>query len=410
MEVLSFFCLLSIRKLRHVGYDPNVASLSTVQKARLSQFVTYIRSGGKSSQNATVPDIYGRIERSMMDGPTGWVTAPPEANLAGMRDNREYNSEPPAGITRILAFGDSSTYGDEVALGDTWAKRVTAAAPSVEVLNYGVRAYGLDQAYLRYLKEGFKYHPSAVIIGYMVGDIERDVVVFRLFCTRAPFDFWAKPRFQLRDGQLTLLRNPLFTVQDYENLLRNDSQVIKELGQNDYYYQTSYVHGRFDFLPSVRLAKVSWRVLTLRLHHPIYSSDGGYNVKSEAYQVTAGIFDAFYSRVLEDGALPIIVVFDARKELQRIHEGQVPREAPLLEHFRSKGYRFLETRDALETVSGSTTATNRLFSQFGHYSPLGNQIVADYIVAQLKKWDLMDTSKLARAALAERKRLSLELR
>jgi len=390
VEALSFVCLLSISRLRGVDYNPNMSSLSSEQKANLRKFVAYTRSGARSLQEAGITNVFGGVEHNNMDGPTGWVTAPPEANSAGMRDNREYDTVSPHGITRMLAFGDSFTYGDEVALEDAWTKRITALAPSVDVLNYGVRAYGLDQAYLRYLAEGVKYHPHVVLIGYMVEDLNRDVIVFRPFYTHSPFDFWAKPRFQLRNGQLALLRNPMFTVQDYENLLYNDAQVLKELGKNDYYYQNNYSHGRFDFLPSIRLAKVLWKVLALRFQEPMFKSDGSYNVKSEAYRVTERIFDAFYSKVLEDGAQPVIVVFPKDIDLERGHRGEIRRYAALLDYFRSKGYKFIDTQNALECTPFSR---GELFAHSGHFSPRGNQIVAEYILAQLKGWDLVDALK-----------------
>ena len=72
-------------------------------------------------------------------------------------------------------------------------------APQVELLNYGVPAYGLDQAYLRYLKVGAQYHPNIVFIGYMTENFERDVNVFRPFYGNGYPDWiFSKPRFRLR--------------------------------------------------------------------------------------------------------------------------------------------------------------------------------------------------------------------
>jgi len=391
VEGLSYSCLLAIGKLRHIGYNPVMATLSAERKADLIEIVDRAKKG--------------RLQHTSLDGPTGWVPGPPDINSAGMRDNREYNADPLPGTIRISAFGGSFVYTDEVPLEKTWIKRIDALTLSTEVLNYGVKSYGLDQAYVRYLEEGLKYHPSMVLIGHTVDDVERDVMVFLPFHWQDARGAYAlaKPRFEIRDGQLTLLRNPLFSLDDYANLARNDVQVLKELGKHDYYYQNSYQQGGLDFLPSVRLAKVSWKVLATGLHEPIFKPDGSYNVRSEAYAVTAGIFDAFYRRVLEDNALPVIVVFPMSTDLNRSQKGKIRRYAPLLEHFRSKGYRFIDVQDALQAarVSGGG-----LFAKGGHYSPLGNQILAEYIVAQLKGWDLMEASKIRQAAQAERGRLA----
>jgi len=72
VEGLSFLSLWSLEKVRHLRFDPNPSSLSQIQKRGLTNFLK--RAKG---------------ERVSMDGTVGWVILPPEANSAGMRDNRE---------------------------------------------------------------------------------------------------------------------------------------------------------------------------------------------------------------------------------------------------------------------------------------------------------------------------------
>jgi lysophospholipase L1-like esterase len=393
IEALSLLCLF-VLKPHNIRYDPIVSTLTARQKTDLGNFLTQVANGTEEHTN--------------LDAATGWVTAPPDANSAGMRDNREYATAPQPGTVRISAFGASITYADEVALEDAWTKRMTALAPSVEVLNYGVKGYGLDQAYLRYLEEGLKYHPSAVLIGYSAEDLIRDVLVFWPFKEGANARAVAKPRFQMRNGQLTLLPNPLSSVAEYQNLLRNDAQVMQDLGQADYYYQNGYRRGPLDFSPSVRLAKVFWSICAIRWRQPTFQRNGAYNVKSEAYQVTTGIFDAFYRKILENGALPVILVFPLPVDYDRSHQGKPRRYAALLAQFRARGYRFIDVQDALD-AAGSGTRESQLYTKNGwHLSPLGNTLVAKYILSQLNAWDLLDASKLAQAAQAERKQLSPE--
>ena len=45
----------------------------------------------------------------------------------------------------------------------------------LEFENFGVPAYGLDQAFLRYQREGRPTHPQIVVIGFMEENIFRDV-------------------------------------------------------------------------------------------------------------------------------------------------------------------------------------------------------------------------------------------
>ncbi len=326
LEGLSLLSLKLFDKGLRLGYYPNESSLSESQRTGLSNFL--MRRKG---------------ERVGMDPVLGWVISPPDANSAGMRDNQEYQTSPRPGVVRISAFGDSFTYGSDVSLADCWAKQIAAMSPSIEVLNYGVGGYGLDQAYLRYLQLGTDYHPHIISIGYMSENLARDVNVFRGFYTNMYRNsIFTKPRFQVKDSQLILLRNPLETFEDYDHFLRNDAEVLAELGKNDYHYQVQYNAGRLDFSPSVRLGKMFWAELNKKALHPIFKLNGMYDVNSEAYEVTVRIFDSFYRKVLEGGEVPIIVVFPDLNDQFRSRQGKIRRYTPLLEYFRSRGYRYIE--------------------------------------------------------------------
>lgn len=88
----------------------------------------------------------------------------------------------PAGVERILALGDSWTFGFRIAESDTWprqlerilAERAAPGSPRTEVINAGVIGYSTQQeaAYLR--TEGLRYAPDLVIVAfYPVNDTER---------------------------------------------------------------------------------------------------------------------------------------------------------------------------------------------------------------------------------------------
>ena len=102
----------------------------------------------------------------------------------------------------------------------------------------------------------------------MSENLARNVNVFRAFYGRwyrhATF---TKPRFTERNGELILLENPLSTVEDYRRFLRDDRAMLRELGANDYHYQRNYNRSVFDFLPSVRFAKIFWFELLCYLGH-----------------------------------------------------------------------------------------------------------------------------------------------
>ena len=392
IEGFIYLGLLLLQKSYDIHYDPNISVLSDKQRLNLTNFVKR-RIG----------------EFTDWDPILGWVNSS-KRNSAGMRDNREYARVPSGHTIRISAFGDSFTYGSDVKLADTWEKQLMVIDPSLEILNYGVGAYGLDQAYLRYLKVGTEYNPQIVFIGFMSENIARSVNVFRAFYTRWYRDvIFTKPRFKVKDGQFILLRNPLSTFEDYEYFLKNESEVLSKLGENDYHYQTKYNRGPLDFLPSVRLLKILNHTIRTRITDPIFNLKGMYNANSEAYLVTVKTFDAFYRKVLENGALPVIIIFPDISDQRRSRNNEKRRYTPLITYLQAKRYYYIDTLDALEPYE-SRLSVDDLVENWGHYSPLGNRIIARYIYRNLKNWGLTDLSKLKKTIEEQRKAMGATAR
>lgn len=388
VEAVSFSGLWILKRARGIVYFPKASTLAPE---------------GIRNLDSLIAGVDGRLA---LDSTLGWRRhRPQDVNAAGMRDNRGYTREPNPDTLRISAFGDSFTYGSDVPLGQNWAKRISAIAPHIEILNYGVGAYGLDQAYLRYRRDGTEYHPNIVLIGYMTENSARDVNVFRAFYGFPDFIF-SKPRFKLDNDTLVLLPNPLRTLADYRRLRDNPETVLPELGRNDNHFVDAYSAGPFDFSPSVRLGKLVIASIRNQPRAPILTADGRYETRSEAYEVTLRIFDAFYRKAVEDGALPIIVVFPDLNDQMRSRAGQPRRYDPMLQYFRSRGYRFVDVLGAFKPVESRYTI-NDLSVKYGHFSVLGNDLVARYILERLTAWDLDQPLKAKSAASLEARRLGI---
>ena len=127
-------------------------------------------------------------------------------NSRGLRGpERDY--APPAGVTRILALGDSFTEGYSVALQDSLEsvleRSLQVRGCRAEVINGGTAGYSTDQEYLFYSNEGRKYEPRVVILFFYYNDILQN--------TEDHFYRRAKPLFDLADGRLKLANTPLPT-------------------------------------------------------------------------------------------------------------------------------------------------------------------------------------------------------
>jgi hypothetical protein len=151
------------------------------------------------------------------DGKLGWSVVPglerhPMAagatvstNSKGIRGSREYGYVKSAEVLRVVAIGDSFTFGEEVSDEATYPAYVGTLMSGAEVLNLGVGGYGHDQMALYLAMEGVKYRPDVVVLGFVGGDMERNTLRFR--------DYW-KPRFSLVGGRLTLDSDVVPTIDE----------------------------------------------------------------------------------------------------------------------------------------------------------------------------------------------------
>lgn len=113
-------------------------------------------------------------------------------NSIGMRDHEIGPKRP--GELRILAIGDSFTYGHGVQLDESYPKVVERAldgqvprAGAVSVLNAGQPGYGIDQSFESFRLRRLELEPDLVLVGLHSTDVLDDV---------------DKPLFDLRDGVL----------------------------------------------------------------------------------------------------------------------------------------------------------------------------------------------------------------
>src|SRR3954470_14200002 len=253
----------------------------------------------------------------VFDPELGWTIRPNgnkpqyQANSKGLRATREYDLAPPAGKVRVAAFGDSFTHASGVPTGFTWEEKLEEMVPGFEVINFGIPGSDPGQALLRYRREGIQYHPSIVLIGMMSENINRMVNVFRPFYFARSGIPFSKPRFAVEGDKLVLIENPVKSIDEYKELLRDPQRMIPRLGEHDFYYQRDHQRSRFDFLPSARFARI---IRNQYFYQPIFLH-GQYNPRSEAYAVSFRVLDQFYREALGHGSLPIIVLFPERKDM-----------------------------------------------------------------------------------------------
>jgi len=344
-----------------------------------------IRQFLNSKESREVWDpVLGWRPRAGLSGPQDDISA------QGIRAERLYAPLPARGVTRVAAFGDSFVYGNEVTTRESWARRLEVLDPRLEVLNYGVSAYGVDQAYLRYLREGTQFAPRIILIGFVEYDLRRLVNVCRCFMSHGEMPL-IKPRFIFNHaGELRLLANPASSRSDLQRFA-HDPRLLRTLGANDRWYQPLiYENPLYDVSATVRLLTT----LSLRLYQEHLDPDRWmqrpsrvfapgvreWRVRrsSEAYRLQVAIFDAFASAVRAANAVPVIVVFPSAGAIRGRFHHVPPAYTPLVRDMRSRGVAVMDLAEAFREF-GNVASVDSYFTSGGHYSSTGNEIVARWI-------------------------------
>ncbi len=327
-------------------------------------------------------DTYLRFDRDL-----GWIPTPNRVhrsdgqvfriNSQGLRADHEYARDPPPGVRRLAAFGDSFTHCSEVSQGDCWAAILERTWPRAEVLNFGVPGYGPDQAWLRYQRDGKPFGVCGVLLGYFVGDIERVVNRFRPFIHPDDSVMLSKPRFLLEGDDLTLLPNPVSSPMQ----LGDPSWAERALGPHDaWYFPGTFVPGPLDSLWVARLARTAaYQAARAPLQRGEHSY-ALYDEEREAYQVTGRILIQFARQVRADGATPVVLVFPGERDLLANQAGRRP-YARLVAWLARAGVPTLDLTDAL-AAEAERVGIRALFADT-HYAKDANRLVARTLLEAL---------------------------
>lgn len=262
---------------------------------------------------------------------------------------------------RIALIGDSFTFGEEVKYEETWGYFLQQYFEGGrQVLNYGVPGYGLDQVYLRYLRDVRPLHPDIIVIGLISHDIERTMTVYN-FISFPEWEFpFAKPRLSFSNGELAILNSPVHSPEAITKWTSIDQLPFLEYdrGYNESEWEwtnldCSYL---FRFLTSefprwpVRNAEISDRVrITLN----------------------SEILLKLVSAAREDGTLPVVVYFPTHGTFVRMSSEMIQQElaVDVLKYSRVE---YSDLTSCLMQVRDS----ERFVASKRHYSPKANMYIA----------------------------------
>ncbi len=159
------------------------------------------------------------------DPELGWAQRPnvQDHNAAGfISTHPDVAGTPSPDCLRIAVFGGSYTEGT---FDHGWwrvlEESLNSAGVKAEILNFGVAGYAMDQAYLRWKRDGVRYHPDIVMFGYSAGNCYDNLNMVRVVMDFETGLALTKPRFVLENGGLRQLNSPTVPVAEIPELLRH---------------------------------------------------------------------------------------------------------------------------------------------------------------------------------------------
>jgi hypothetical protein len=317
---------------------------------------------------------------SRFDATLGWTTRPGYAspdgrthvNAQGLRATREYAPQPPAGTRRVLACGESFTFGEEVADAEVWCARLEALVPDLEVQNYGVGGYGTDQALLRFSEEA-RGPAEAVLVGLLLENIGRNVNRYRplWYPLAQPA---AKPRHLATPDGLVLVPQPFATRADFVVAVRT-GDVIARLAEHEH-WSASPLPVWLEWSAAARLVGAR-SAYAARASEPMWT-----DVEGEPFVTTIALLAGFRAaaRAREIGRV-LVVVFPTQAELRRELEGDARFWTTLYAALDARGIEYVDTTDAL-AAEAREAGMDALWLE-SHFSALGNDVVARAVAERL---------------------------
>jgi len=322
------------------------------------------------------------------DPALGWVPSPGKKgtlyvnNAGSIRVASEGDPiafVPRPGVLRIAIFGDSFTYGYEVGFKDTWGAQLENILKEqgidAQVLNFGVPGYGMDQAYLRWKKEGYRYAPEIVIFGLLGDDVSRNANLLPQIRDLPKWPPLFKPRFILENDRLKLVNSPTPDPQKVVGILEHYGSW--ELSRYEYWYDPG------KYKDSIWLKS---RFLSLGLSFLDRLKDKDPAARETLKLLGLKILGSFKADVESHGSRFYVLNLWDRGDLRSMLRGGHPdyvdffKEAEKIRPMIDPGPKLLE--QARRTSIGS------LFGM-SHYSAEANKIVAevaaDYIIKELQK-------------------------
>ncbi len=309
----------------------------------------------------------------------GWV---PRPNFRGTNDAGFFSSSAkleetrPEGRLRIALFGGSFTQNSfELGWWREMEKALRGAGVDVEVLNFGVSAYGMDQAYLRWKLQAAKYHADIVLFGFVAPNAGENVNMIRLLQDSSSGIPFLKPRFAKTHDDLALINLPTPKPEEIPHLLSHLDRW--PFLRQEYFYRAGDYRMRW-WRRSRLLAYAESKLRAVRTRK---AAAALYQMNEEPAQVSLRIVRHFQEDVQKAGSAFYVVHLPVERDLEAF---QLVESFPFAELLSAveKTVPLIQPHTALAEAARQRGLA-RIFQE-GHNTQEGYEIigksVADYLL------------------------------
>lgn len=289
---------------------------------------------------------------------------------------------PEPGVLRIELLGDSFTNAAEVPFDQSWGhcleSELRRRGVRAEVLNLGVRGYGLDQAFLRWRKLGRAFHPNLVLLGFQPENMERDLNLIRAMYTALDWFPFSKPRFVLEGDSLRLINMPAVPPESVPGVVAHiEAWPLK--GYEGFYRPDDYVARPWQ---ASRFFSLLVATLEQRWGREAAWQASFDSARSLPGRLALAIIGKLGSEVRETGGEFLVVDLPNRDDMREFVRGRgIQPDADMLLELRRR-FPMIETAGALRREADATSLAS-LFMPDAHYSAVANRTVGAVVAAQI---------------------------
>lgn len=266
------------------------------------------------------------------------------------------------GDCRIALVGDSFTFGDDVPYEETWAHKLELSLPAgCRVLNFGVSGYGIDQMYLRYVKDVAAWHPNVVILGFIDHDLLRSMSLYGFLLFHMSDMPFSKPRFIVEGERLSAINYPLISMREILTM-----QSIQDLP--GIMFETDYRPSEWD-RPGWEIASRSFLFRLLITLYPLREEERVEVSGASTLAVNRALLRAFAEAVRKSGAQPLLAYLPSNADFPA-------------RPYATTGVQLLQTSDMASKnfvpCLSEFKEDDRLLprSKGGHYTPIAHAALA----------------------------------